>query len=100
MDWGASFWAGSLLAALAAAGCAYEIVAIALLRRFFARRPMIGGASEGVTLLKPLHGVEPRLKENLASFLEQDYAGPVQMVCGVADSGDPAAAFSADTRTR
>ncbi|PYX87683.1 MAG: glycosyl transferase family 2, partial [Acidobacteria bacterium] len=26
-----------------------------------------------VTVLKPLHGLEPRLAENLASFFEQDY---------------------------
>jgi ceramide glucosyltransferase len=81
-----------LLALLAAAGCVYEIAAIAMLRRFFARKPLRGSTSEGVTLLKPLHGAEPLLEENLASFLAQDYPAPVQIVCGVRDKEDPAIA--------
>ena len=59
MDLGATFWAGSLLVALAAAGCVYEIVAIAMLRRFFAQMSA-RGSDDAVTLLKPLHGAEPR----------------------------------------
>ncbi|WP_298691697.1 bacteriohopanetetrol glucosamine biosynthesis glycosyltransferase HpnI [uncultured Sphingomonas sp.] len=43
-----------------------------------------------ITMLKPLHGPEPMLEAKLASFLEQDYAGPIDMVCGVADPADPA----------
>jgi ceramide glucosyltransferase len=44
----------------------------------------------GVTLLTPLHGDEPRLKENLATFLAQDHGGAVQLVCGIGDPTDPA----------
>ena len=36
------------------------------------------------------HGAEPRLAERLASLLRQRYPGPVQVVCGVQDSRDPA----------
>ena len=93
MGMGATFWAGALLAALAAlaaAGCAYQVVAINMLRRFFARSSVHGSDTEGVTLLKPLHGAEPRLGDNLASFLAQDYPGPVQMVCGVGGEQDTA----------
>ena len=43
-----------------------------------------------VTILKPLHGAEPGLAENLASFCRQDYPGPLQMVCGIQDPADPA----------
>jgi ceramide glucosyltransferase len=43
-----------------------------------------------VSLLKPLHGAEPRLADNLATFLAQDYAGPVQLVCGVNRADDAA----------
>ena len=47
-----------------------------------------------VTLLKPLHGPEPRLAANLASFF--DATGPsVQMVCGVGRPDDPARAVAA-----
>lgn len=44
-----------------------------------------------VDILKPLHGDEPGLADNLASFVAQDYPARFSMVCGVADAGDPAA---------
>jgi ceramide glucosyltransferase len=43
-----------------------------------------------ITMLKPLHGPEPMLEAKLAGFLAQDYPGPIDMVCGVADAADPA----------
>ncbi len=45
-----------------------------------------------MTILKPLHGDEAGLFENLVSFCEQDYAGPVQIVFGVENPNDPAIA--------
>ena len=42
------------------------------------------------TLLKPLRGVEPALSRNLASFCEQNYPAPVQIVFGVHSADDPA----------
>ena len=71
---------GYLFAALAVIGIAYQAIALAAVARFFAGTARRGSGSEPVTMLKPLHGDEPRLVDNLASFLDQDYAGPVQMV--------------------
>jgi ceramide glucosyltransferase len=85
-------WLGLLLLALAAAGCVYQLAALAMLRAFFRRRPVCVSRTEGASLLKPLHGPEPRLTQNLASFLSQDYEGAQQMVCGLSDAADPAAA--------
>jgi ceramide glucosyltransferase len=48
------------------------------------------GTFPGVTILKPLHGDEPGLFENLATFFRQDYTGAVQIVFGVARADDPA----------
>ena len=45
-----------------------------------------------MTILKPLHGDDGGLVDNLMSFAEQRYAGAVQIVCGVADAHDPAVA--------
>lgn len=45
-----------------------------------------------VSLLKPLHGAEPRLADNLATALAQDYPGRIEMLCGVASPDDPAIA--------
>src|SRR5436190_3232315 len=44
---------------------------------------------EPVTLLKPLHGMEPRLRENLESFFQQDYP-EFEIFFGVRDNRDPA----------
>nr|WP_277924927.1 bacteriohopanetetrol glucosamine biosynthesis glycosyltransferase HpnI [Sphingomonas sp. BAUL-RG-20F-R05-02] len=39
-----------------------------------------------------MHGTEPQLAANLASFMQQDYAGPVQYLFGVQRGDDPAIA--------
>jgi ceramide glucosyltransferase len=82
----------ALLMVAAACGCLYMVVATVVIAR--AARPVSGqGASApSVTILKPLHGDEPGLFENLASFCEQDYAGAVQIVLGVSSAGDAAVA--------
>jgi ceramide glucosyltransferase len=45
-----------------------------------------------VTVIKPLHGDEPGLLENLISFCSQNYPGPIQVVFGVQDPNDGAIA--------
>lgn len=75
---------------LAGIGILYLALAAALVRRFAARSPAPSGPSQSVTILKPLHGAEPGLYENLTSFCFQDYGGAVQIVLGVQDRSDPA----------
>jgi ceramide glucosyltransferase len=58
----------------------------------FARQPLAGaktGEQPPVSILKPLHGAEPGLYENLRSFVEQDYPS-VQIVLGVNNPQDAA----------
>ncbi len=56
----------------------------------FARRPLpVPADRPPITVLKPLHGAEPGLYENLRSFVEQDYPS-VQLVLGVRDPLDAA----------
>jgi ceramide glucosyltransferase len=73
---------------LAPAGAYLVGTAVAAVR--FARCAAPSGA-EGppASLLKPLHGAEPGLYENLRSFAEQDYP-VVQVVLGVNDVNDSA----------
>jgi ceramide glucosyltransferase len=46
-----------------------------------------------ITILKPLHLAEAGLKENLRSFLQQEYDGAVQIIFGVASRNDSALAI-------
>jgi ceramide glucosyltransferase len=79
------------LAALA--GCAYALFAIWAARNFTHKpRPASAANHLPVTILKPLHGAEPDLYATLVSFCRQEYSAPVQVVFGLADPADPAAA--------
>ncbi len=87
------YWASIAALVLAVAGCVHLIAALLLVGRF-ARH---GGVSApavppSVTILKPLHGEEAGLSDNLVSFCRQDYPGPVQIVFGVQDANDGAIA--------
>lgn len=56
----------------------------------FTRRPMAhGGPKSPVSILKPLHGAEPGLEENLRSFIDQDYPA-LQVVFGMRNPADTA----------
>lgn len=78
-----------LLGLLSAAGVGYTILAACLTARMGRATARLGSA-EPATLLKPLHGAEPRLVANLSSFLDQDWDAPIQMVAGVQRPDDPA----------
>ena len=84
----------ALLVAFAVAGIIYQLASVAAVVRTLvpAPVPLWIGPAPPVTLLKPLHGAEPRLAANLDGFIAQDYHGPRQMVFGVRDAGDGALA--------
>src|SRR5690348_7747660 len=73
-------------------GCAYALFAIWAARGFACAPPSPSTKAPLITILKPLHGPEPNLYANLATFYQQDYPAPVQVVFGVANPDDPAAA--------
>jgi ceramide glucosyltransferase len=76
------------------AGIAYTALAIARVRAFHkAALARDARSSTPVSILKPLHGEEPQLFENLCSFCEQDY-GTYQIIFGAADPADPAVAIA------
>ena len=54
------------------------------------RRPAAvpGAATPGVTVLKPLHGESPAWRSR-GDVFAANYYGPVQMVVGIQDAGDP-----------
>jgi ceramide glucosyltransferase len=52
-----------------------------------------------VTILKPVHGMEERLEENLESFFRQDYPD-FEIIIGARDAEDPAIALTEKLRLR
>jgi ceramide glucosyltransferase len=77
--------------ALAGMGCLYALAASLFVHRFAARRDPGPSRFPGITILKPLRGAETGLYDSLASFCRQDYPGPIQIICGLSEAGDPAA---------
>jgi ceramide glucosyltransferase len=94
------YWSSIIAGAVSAIGCAYLAGALLLTGRFAHKATPVPRASmPGVTILKPLHGSEPGLFENLASFCTQNYPGAVQIVFGVQDPRDEAIAVVERLRT-
>ena len=56
------------------------------------RRAPVTGFAPPVSLLKPLKGCDDTTADSLRSWFNQDYAGPTQMLFGVADANDPVCA--------
>jgi ceramide glucosyltransferase len=84
------FYAGALL------GCIYALAATWTAGRFVDTAVAAPNSCPAVTILKPLHGIEPHLLSNLTGFCVQDYPSPIQIVFGVADADDPAIAIVRD----
>jgi len=78
------------LAGLSLLGALYAFFAAFLVRRFMSAGAPGPHLLQAVTILKPLHGEEPGLFENLESFCRQDYGAKMQIVFGVHDEADPA----------
>jgi ceramide glucosyltransferase len=87
------YWPSIIVGLASAVGCACLVGAMFLTIRFPRRAlPAPDASMPRVTILKPLHGAEPGLYENLASFCTQNYPGAVQIVLGVQDPRDDAIA--------
>jgi ceramide glucosyltransferase len=85
----------------------YLIMVLVAVRRFRNSRPPRAEAQPeaetqrlpGVTLLKPVHGDEIRLEQNLESFFQQDYP-EFEIIFGARYSNDPALAIVERLRKR
>ena len=79
-----------ILAALALLSLAITLWQWLAARRFpLHQRAADIGFAPGVTLLKPLKGLDPETRSCLESWFKQDYRGPVQLLFGVAAAEDP-----------
>ncbi|HKR27268.1 MAG TPA: glycosyltransferase, partial [Acidobacteriaceae bacterium] len=75
---------------LTIAGFGFYILAIWSARAFLRRRRFPAGFAPGVSILKPLRGVDPGMYEAFASHCRQQYAGEYEMLFGVSSLDDPA----------
>jgi ceramide glucosyltransferase len=87
---------GWLILLLALGAIGFSLLAILAVRRFARAQLPPRATPEPVTLLKPLHGLEPRIGENLASFLHQDWQAPIEIVAGSNRPDDPALSIARD----
>ena len=66
------FWLSVTASLVAVAGCGFLLTATILVARAAGSTPRPrAGAAPAVTVLKPLHGPEPGLLDNLGSFCSQ-----------------------------
>jgi ceramide glucosyltransferase len=82
-----------LLAGVCLAGCLYLVVAALAVRRFGGLSIAPLAAPVPVTVLKPLHGEDAQLYDNLRSFCVQSHPC-FQIIFGVRDPADPAIAVA------
>lgn len=78
-----------LLAAMVAGSMVYCVLTLFAVRSYRGVRPPVTGGTEPVSILKPLHGVDEGLEQNLRSFFTQDYPS-FEILFALRDPGDPA----------
>jgi len=80
----------AILAALAVLSLGLTLWQVVVARRFpLHQRSVRTGFAPGLTILKPLKGCDTETSACLRSWFAQDYAGPVQILFGVAAADDP-----------
>ncbi len=80
----------AVFALLTLCGLAYLLLALWAARSFHRNRPPVVGHAPGVSILKPLKGVDPQMYAGFASHCQQDYKGEVELLFGVGSLHDPA----------
>jgi ceramide glucosyltransferase len=81
-----------VLLALVAGSVAYCVLTLVAVRKYVSARPPRLRDAEPVSVLKPLHGVDEGLEENLRSFFTQRYPR-FELLFALRDPPDPAIAL-------
>lgn len=80
----------AVCAAISLGAFGYLLLAIWCVSRLPPRADDPSGPLPPITVLKPLCGDEPRLREALLSFCQQDFPAPLQIIFGVRSPADTA----------
>ena len=83
-------WVADLCLAGAVLGCLYFVFVGLSVLRFRMREAIPPAAAVPVSVIVPLCGAEPGLTLRLRALRDQDYAGPIEILCGTLDPDDPA----------
>ena len=78
----------------------YLVIAIWCVARWPLRAWQGSPPVPAATVLKPLCGDEPRLREALLSFCTQEFPAPLQIIFGVRSPADPALAITRDLKAQ
>ena len=80
----------TILGALAALSCALGLWQWLAAKRFPLHQKIAApDFAPAISILKPLKGCDATTRDSLQSWLRQNYAGPLQILFGVADENDP-----------
>jgi ceramide glucosyltransferase len=85
----------TVLVLLTLSGMAYSLIALVAARAFVReeRKRPITGFAPGVSILKPLKGVDDRMAAAFASHCRQSHGGEWELLFGVVSMDDPAVAL-------
>jgi len=78
-----------LLACVLAGSWVFCVLTIIAARRYLAVKPAALREAEPISVLKPLHGLDEGLEENLVTFFEQDYPR-FELLFAAREASDPA----------
>ena len=80
----------AVLFALLACALVYSLLSIVAAWRYLSVRPPVLGVPEGISILKPLSGLDLELESNLRTFFEQEYPN-FELLFALRSANDPAA---------
>lgn len=81
-----------ILAALVAGSAVYCLLVVAAARKYLRARPPALSSAEAISILKPLHGLDEGLEQNLRTFFEQEYPD-FEILFAFRSAGDPSVAL-------
>jgi ceramide glucosyltransferase len=87
------FWLILILGGVLLGSWVYCVLIIVATRKFLSVRPLplpSGKTPEGISILKPLSGLDAGLESNLRTFFTQRYAGPFEILFAVRLESDAA----------
>ena len=81
---------GRLCLLIACAGVIYTMAAARCVKQFFRRASIAPSEFPAASILKPLHGDEEGLRDNMEALCRLDYPGQLEIIFGVQDPYDAA----------